>query len=144
MSSALLWFSNIANVVALVALVAIVLLSIYCHLQGKDVPPIDEAKNYIKYSKIAGILFIGSAWLMASGSTPEQVITSYQAVADNCLMLGEMWIVLAFVIVGGSIYITLKKREKIGNSLIILNAIRNGTLGTGITYLLLSFLLSVK
>ncbi len=137
-----MFFSALANEIALTASAVLILIAVLYIFPNKEMPMIHETCRYLKYCKIAGILFIISACLMISGENIYTNMALYQQVADKCLAIGKQWFFFAFANIIVSILVSLKKNSK--SSLTALNKMRPSAFVMGTVFLILSFVLDVS
>lgn len=135
-------FASLANMIAACATLILMLLPVIYLFPNREMPIIDEARKCIGSCRISSVIFVLCAWMMVPSENIELVTDLYKQVSDKCFLIGKLWLILGFVNIIISFFLSLtKSRTKMALSL---KSIRGFIFGTGVAYFVLSFLLKVS
>lgn len=135
-------FASFANIIAACATIILMLLPVIYSFPNREMPIIDEARKCIGSCRISGIVFILCAWMIIPSERIELIADLYKQVTDKCFLVGKLWLILGFVNIIISFFLSLtRNRTKMALSI---KSIRNSTFATGAAYFVLSFLLTVS
>lgn len=137
-----LFFSQVATWISIITLAMIGILSIVFCIMKKDMPQTEEIYKNLSTCKKASIIFVVLSWLFVSGESMESNLDNYMEIADTCLKMGAVWIVVAFLNLAISLALNLIV-GKSSKQTEMLNKTRKSTFIVGIVFCALAMLLDV-